>query len=168
MLSRVVIFSFLGALVLGLMGWRVFYRSEGKSGLIKLEKAWELKEKEKTIRALEEEVAKLQARLGRTEEVIQAAEPEPRNPQKEETPGAGGLPLPGEVGWSGPRIYRTIRTTPVFENPSFSSRKVAMIPEETRVRVVGSAGEWLEIRSRHGRPPGFIYREDAVLVSSGR
>jgi len=29
---------------------------------------------------------------------------------------------------------------------------------------VGSVGEWLEVRSKHGNPPGFIRRDDAMFV----
>ncbi|MBI2088091.1 MAG: hypothetical protein HYT78_05020 [Deltaproteobacteria bacterium] len=41
---------------------------------------------------------------------------------------------------------------------------MATIRQGTRVTVVGSRGEWLEVRSKHGNPPGFIPREDAMLV----
>jgi hypothetical protein len=30
--------------------------------------------------------------------------------------------------------------------------------------VVSAKGEWLEVHSRRGNPPGFIRREDAALV----
>jgi len=29
--------------------------------------------------------------------------------------------------------------------------------------VVRSAGDWLEVRSKHGKPPGFIRRDDAMF-----
>ena len=63
-----------------------------------------------------------------------------------------------------PIMYETARNTSVFEEPSASSRKVATIPRGSRVRVVGSTGDWLEVRSKQGRPPGFILKEDAVLM----
>jgi hypothetical protein len=59
-----------------------------------------------------------------------------------------------------PDFYETSRTTSVYKKPSVSSTKLATIPEGTRVTVVGFTGEWLEIRSKHGKPPGFIQRTD--------
>jgi hypothetical protein len=63
-----------------------------------------------------------------------------------------------------PGTYQTIRATTVFEEPSASSRIVASIGSGTRVNVVGSNGDWLEVRSKHGKPPGFVRRDDAVLI----
>jgi hypothetical protein len=61
-------------------------------------------------------------------------------------------------------VYETVRATTVFEQPSASSTNVATIPQGTRVNVVSSNGNWLEVRSKSGKPPGFIRRSDAVLV----
>jgi hypothetical protein len=61
-------------------------------------------------------------------------------------------------------IYETVRATTVFEQPSASSRNVASIPPGIRVNVVSSTGNWLEVRSKSGKPPGFIRRGDAVFV----
>lgn len=61
-------------------------------------------------------------------------------------------------------IYETVRETTVFEQPSASSRNVASIPPGVRVNIVGAAGNWLEVRSKSGKPPGFIRRGDAVFV----
>lgn len=80
------------------------------------------------------------------------------SPPKEPEP-AGIWRRPAEPG-----TYETIRVTSVFEEPSGSSRKVATIKEGTKVTVVGSRGEWLEVRSRYGNPPGFMRREDAMFV----
>ncbi len=63
-----------------------------------------------------------------------------------------------------PGSYEVIRTTSVYKEPSESSRKVSTIQRGTRVMVVGSAGEWLEVRSKHSNPPGFIRRDDATFV----
>ncbi|MBI2999167.1 MAG: hypothetical protein HYY46_12105 [Deltaproteobacteria bacterium] len=79
-------------------------------------------------------------------------------PPKEPEP-AGIWERPAEPG-----TYETIRVTSVFEEPSGSSRKVATIKERTEVTVVGSRGEWLEVRSKYGNPPGFVRREDAMFV----
>jgi hypothetical protein len=60
--------------------------------------------------------------------------------------------------------YQTTRSTTVFESPSASSQVVANIPGGTRIDVVSANGQWLEVHSRRGNPPGFIRREDATLV----
>lgn len=65
-----------------------------------------------------------------------------------------------------PRTYETIRPTTLFEKPSGSSRAVSNIGDGTKVNVVGSRGDWLEVRSRLGNPPGFIRRDDAKPVES--
>jgi hypothetical protein len=41
---------------------------------------------------------------------------------------------------------------------------VNQIAKGTDVTVVRSVGEWLEVRSKHGNPPGFIRADDAMLV----
>jgi hypothetical protein len=60
--------------------------------------------------------------------------------------------------------YETRDSTPLFESPSSSSRVVANIPPGTRVEVVSSKGDWLEVHSRRGNPPGFIRRQDAKFL----
>lgn len=61
-------------------------------------------------------------------------------------------------------IYETTRSTTVFESPSASSEVIANIPGGTRIDVVNANGQWLEVHSRRGNPPGFIRREDATFV----
>jgi hypothetical protein len=34
----------------------------------------------------------------------------------------------------------------------------------TQITVVRSVGEWLEVRSKHGNPPGFVRADDATFV----
>ncbi len=63
-----------------------------------------------------------------------------------------------------PGTYEVIRATPVFEGPSESGRKVSTISKGTRVNVVRSTGDWLEVRSKHGNPPGYIRRDDAMFI----
>jgi len=81
--------------------------------------------------------------------------------------GRGNRPppsTPASRGGAAPGIYETMRTTTVYEDPSASSKVLASIPAGTRVTVVGSNGEWLEVHSRRGNPPGFIRRGDATFV----
>ena len=61
-------------------------------------------------------------------------------------------------------IYQTTRSTTVFESPSASSQVVANIPGGMRIDVVNAKGDWLEVHSRRGNPPGFIRREDATFL----
>jgi hypothetical protein len=58
--------------------------------------------------------------------------------------------------------YQTVRDTSVYASPAASSRVVGNIPRGFKVNVVGSTGNWLEVRSATGKPPGFIRRSDAL------
>jgi membrane protein implicated in regulation of membrane protease activity len=131
-----------------------------------------LQEQEDKIREMEDRVAKLQRELEESSKQIarfQDRSDEPRSERRsnerrvipsrrEETRVASQRPAQ-EM-----RFYETVRNTAVFEEPSASSRKVATIPNGSKVRVVGSTGDWLEVRSKQGRPPGFIRTDDAVLM----
>ena len=64
-----------------------------------------------------------------------------------------------------PGTYETVRATSVYEEPSDTSRVVSKIPRGTRFEVVRSTGDWLEVRSKHGNPPGFVRVDDAMFVS---
>jgi hypothetical protein len=61
-------------------------------------------------------------------------------------------------------LYETVRPTTVFEEPATSGRILSRINKGTQVIVVRSGSEWLEIRSNHGNPAGFIRADDATLV----
>jgi hypothetical protein len=68
-----------------------------------------------------------------------------------------------------PRVrgtFQTVRPTHVFSEPTEDSALVASIDKGVRLNVVDSREGWLEIRSKHGRPPGFIRRDEAVRVSA--
>jgi hypothetical protein len=73
-------------------------------------------------------------------------------------------PTPASRAGASPGVYETLRPTPLYENPSALARVVANIPGNTRVSVVSTSGEWLEVHSRRGNPPGFIRRDDATLI----
>ena len=118
---------------------------------------------DQATRALSSTEQKLRTALRRTEnpavispppqEKIAAKPPEPAPPPNRKRPAEPGS-------------YEVIRSTSVFAEPSDSSRKVSTIDKGTRVTVVGSAGEWLEVRSKHGNPPGFIRQDDAMFVKN--
>jgi len=68
-----------------------------------------------------------------------------------------------------PRVhgaFQTVRPTQVFSGPSEDSAFIADIGKGTKVNVVDSRDGWLEIRSKHGRPPGFIPEDSAVRIGS--
>jgi hypothetical protein len=63
-----------------------------------------------------------------------------------------------------PGVYETTRPTPVHEDPSSSSRVITQIDRGTRINVVSSAGDWLEVRSKRGNPPGYVRSDDARQI----
>ena len=63
-----------------------------------------------------------------------------------------------------PGTYETIRTTQVYTGPSENSALIGNIGPKMKLNVIDSSKGWLEIRSRHGRPPGFIRQEAAVRI----
>jgi hypothetical protein len=65
-----------------------------------------------------------------------------------------------------PSVYETTRATSVYESPSSASRVVSQIGSGTRINVVGSTGDWLEVRSRRGNPPGYVRAADARLIGT--
>jgi len=68
-----------------------------------------------------------------------------------------------------PRVrgaFQTVRPTQVFRGPSEESELITDIGKGTKVNVVDSRDGWLEIRSKQGRPPGFIRQEAAVRIGS--
>jgi hypothetical protein len=62
--------------------------------------------------------------------------------------------------------FQTVRPAQVFSGPSEDSALIANIGRGTRLNVVDSVDGWLEIRSKHGRPPGFIRQEAAARLGS--
>ena len=124
-----------------------------------------LAQQEEKIRDMEDRIARLQKELEDSSKQIASDETtrarrsqrNVNNSRREETQRT-------DQNRSSERFYQTVRSTSVFEEPSASSRKVGSIANGTRVRVVGSTDDWLEVRSKQGRAPGFIRRDDAVLM----
>jgi hypothetical protein len=114
----------------------------------------------KLQRELEESASKLASLQSGTDESTRSSRAPQRrvsNPRREES-----RPAARNGSQQGSRMYETVRSTAVFEEPSANSRQVGTIPNGSLVRVVGSTGDWLEVRSKQGRPPGFIRSNDAV------
>ena len=145
------------ALVL-FLGWKAFRTPNDRD-------SFAVEQQEEKLRDMEDRVATLQKELeesskqieslrGGSDETMRASRSARKvsNSRREETRVAET------------RYYQTVRSTSVFAEPSASSRKVGSIPNGTKVRVVGSTDDWLEVRSKQGRPPGFIRQADAVLM----
>jgi hypothetical protein len=68
---------------------------------------------------------------------------------------------------SAPRLrgtFETVRPTRVYGGPSENAPLIANIGPGMKLNVVDSSNGWLEVRSKHGRPPGFIRQEAAVRI----
>lgn len=65
-----------------------------------------------------------------------------------------------------PGVYETTQPTSVYENPSSTGRVISQIARGTRINVVSSTGDWLEVRSNRGNPPGFVRSDDAQPLNA--
>jgi len=116
---------------------------------------------EQTTRALSSTEQKLRGAIRQAERPATA----PLPPEKKiAAKPAEPAPAPSPRRTAEPGSYEIIRSTSVFAEPSDSSRKLSTINRGTRVTVVGSVGEWLEVRSKHGNPPGFVRSDDAMFM----
>ena len=61
--------------------------------------------------------------------------------------------------------YQVVRSSRVYAAPNELSRSIGEIEPGVNVNVVNNRDGWLEIHSKHGRPPGFIRREVAAKFS---
>jgi myosin heavy subunit len=61
--------------------------------------------------------------------------------------------------------YEVTRASRVYAAPSELSQSLGDIEPGTKVSAVSSSDGWLEIYSKHGRPPGFIRKEAAARVA---
>ena len=64
--------------------------------------------------------------------------------------------------------FEITRPTQVYSGPSEITLAIARIEPGTKINVIDSREGWLEIRSKHGRPPGFIRQEAAVRIDPKR
>lgn len=157
------------------------------------EKIKELQEKEEQIATLQDEVAQLRknlddqathvtqltARLEEREKELASARQRLSGAMREidrlaSAPPSGGskivsrtpepAPPTNRRRPAEPGLYETLRPTSVHEEPTEGSRTVSTVAKGTKVTVVGSMGDWLEVRSKHGKPPGFIRWDDAMFI----
>jgi septal ring factor EnvC (AmiA/AmiB activator) len=87
----------------------------------------------------------------------------PRNADSQPAPAAPSAARSRRV--AEPGLYETMRATSVYQKPASSSRVMSQISKGTQITVIRSAGDWLEIRSKHGNPSGFIRADDATFLS---
>lgn len=138
-------------------------REELKGSAARLE---ELKaiiaEKEKSLAAAQKQIKDSNREL---ERLASRGASAPLPPARPRAP-AQTMPQPAPPGRRAfePGLYETVRSTAVHEEPLGSSRVLTRISGGTQITVVRGAGEWLEVRSKHGNPPGFVRAEDAKFV----
>ena len=179
--------------VVAVLATKTFTRTDGERlATAPVQSARDLPEKDRTVQALDSEVGQLrkelrenfsrvkqlETRLEETNRALNTAQEKlktaqrpaaaapPPVPTREQPVARSPEPAPPPYSRRAaePGQYEVIRTTTVFDRPSMSARDVTTITRGTRVTVVGSEGDWLEVRSKQGRPPGFIRRDDAMFV----
>jgi chromosome segregation ATPase len=64
--------------------------------------------------------------------------------------------------------FEITRPTQVYSGPSDTSPRIANIEPGMKINVVDSRDGWLEIRSKHGRPSGFVRQAAAVRIDQNR
>jgi len=123
-----------------------------------------LNESQKDLAETEKKLADANREIDRltSGRVASAPRPGPRSADPVPPP-AQPAPVPGRRA-AEPGVYETLRATTVYEEPVGSARVLTQIAKGTQVNVVRSVGEWLEVRSKHGNPPGFIRVDDARFV----
>jgi chromosome segregation ATPase len=83
---------------------------------------------------------------------------------KRSSPAAGANEIPKQIRSRVQGTYKITRSTEVYSEPSDTSRLIVNIKPGMKINVVDSRDGWLEIRSKHGRPPGFVRQTAAVRI----
>jgi Tfp pilus assembly protein FimV len=113
----------------------------------------ELSEIKQRLGAATREVARLNASLAATRTASRVPDP------------ATSFPPPAARRSAEPGVYETTRETSVHDRPSSGSPIVSYVRRGTKINVVSSTGGWLEVRSKHGNPPGYVWAADTRLIS---
>lgn len=120
-----------------------------------------LEESQKNLAAVQRKLASATKEIERLSASLATARATPRS-------GTAVTAQPSEprpISSPQTRTYEAVRSTPVYDEPQSSAKVVARLTKGTQVTVVGSENGWLEIRSKHGQPPGFIRADDAIFIS---
>ena len=91
--------------------------------------------------------------------------PSARHAMRESAGPAIGDNQPAKLEPASLGTYQVVRSSRVYAAPNELSRSLGEIEPGVNVNVVNSRDGWLEIHSKHGRPPGFIRREAAAKIS---
>jgi chromosome segregation ATPase len=83
---------------------------------------------------------------------------------KRSSPASGANEIPKQIRRRVQGTYKITRSTQVYSEPSDTSRLIVNIKPGMKINVVDSRDGWLEIRSKHGRPPGFVRQTAAVRI----
>ena len=122
-----------------------------------------LEESQKDLSAAQQRLVAAKREVDRAHAVAPAAvrTAAPRAPDM-----APSLPVPATARrTAAPGLYEITQATSVYENPSPSARVISQIGRGIRINVVSSSGEWLEVRSKHGNPPGYVRSDTARPIS---
>jgi len=106
------------------------------------------------------------AEILRELEITRKAQDAEKNILGDRVAGEKSLPEAKQTETAGTWSYEAVRAAYVFERPSLSSNKLARVDKGTKITVVRSMGDWLEVRSKQGNPPGFIRRDDAKYLGT--
>ena len=60
--------------------------------------------------------------------------------------------------------FKIVSATEVYSGPTEKSALITRIEPGIKINVVDSRDGWLQIRSKYGRPPGFVREETAVKI----
>jgi chromosome segregation ATPase len=83
---------------------------------------------------------------------------------KRSSPASGANEFPKQIRRRVQGTYKITRSTQIYSEPSDTSRLIANIKPGIKINVVDSRNGWLEIRSKHGRPPGFVRQTETVRI----
>jgi hypothetical protein len=125
-----------------------------------------LADKEKSLVAAQQQLKDSNREVERLASRAAAA---PLPPARSREPGQT-LPPPAPVSRRAfePGLYETVRSTSVYEQPLGSSRVLTRISGGTQITVVRNVGEWLEVRSKHGNPTGYVRADDVKSVARAK
>lgn len=135
----------------------------------------ELDKSKRHLTSLAAKLEENQKELSATQQRLTAATREAERVKSKPAPIAPGStarsvktppsPTPPARRSAQPGVYEVIRATTVREEPSGAARRVTDISKGTKITVVRTVGNWLEVRSKQGNPPGYVRLDDAILVS---
>jgi uncharacterized coiled-coil protein SlyX len=135
--------------------------AEHSTQLVQLKK--KLEESQKNLVSAQQKLTRAERETKRL--AASKAAPATKTPPRAGEPTTPASRSPVERSATEMGVYQTIRATSVYDGPSASARVLSQMTKGTRVNVVRSLGDWLEVRSKSNNPPGFVRRDDVTFVS---